>query len=103
MVVIGSSLGRVNLLDAFREKSLYLASLFRLILVPLLAWPLLCLVTGDEILRATALVFCACPSGVLVSILAIQYGRDVEYASKGVLLSTALSMLTIPLLVALLL
>ena len=103
MVVIGSSLGRVRILDAFREKSLYLASLFRLIAAPLLAWPLLILLTGDEILRATALVFCACPSGVLVSILAIQYGRDVEYASKGVLLSTALSMLTIPLLVALLL
>ena len=36
MLVIGASLGSVSLLDAFRNKQLYLASLVRLILIPLL-------------------------------------------------------------------
>lgn len=101
MVVIGSSLGRVRLADAFTEKSLYAVGAVRLLLLPLLTWLLLPLVTGNELLRNTVFITCACPSGVMVSILAIQYGRDAEYASKGVLLTTALSMLTIPALVAL--
>lgn len=103
MIVIGSSLGRVSLLDAFREKSLYLASFLRLIAAPVLVWLLLGSLCGEKLLADTMVITAACPSGVLVSILSIQYGQDVEYASKGVLMSTALSMLTIPALVALLL
>ncbi|MBQ6466016.1 MAG: AEC family transporter [Oscillospiraceae bacterium] len=103
MIVIGAALGRVRLVDAFTDGSLYLASLFRLLLVPVLTFLVLDRLPIDKILEHTVFVTMACPSGVLVSILSIQYGKDAEYASKGVLLSTALSMLTIPLLIALLL
>lgn len=97
MVVIGASLGRVSLADAFREKSLYLVSLFRLLIVPVLTWLLFQVLPADPVLRASMLIMSACPSGVIVSMLSIQYGRDYEYSSKGILLDTALSMLTIPL------
>lgn len=97
MVVIGASLGRVSLLDAFREKSLYLVAALRLILMPVLTWLLFLLLPADPVLRGSMLVLSACPSGIIVSILAIQYGKDVEYCSKGILLNTAISMLTIPL------
>lgn len=103
MVVIGSSLGRVSLLDAFREKSLYLVSLVRLILMPLLTWLLFQVLPAEPMLRGAMLIMSACPSGIIVSILSIQYGKDYEYASKGILLDTALSMLTIPLLMGFLL
>lgn len=103
MVVIGASLGRVSLLDAFREKSLYLVSLLRLIVMPLLTWLMFRLLPAEPVLRAAMLIMSACPSGVIVSILSIQYGKDTEYASKGILLDTALSMLTIPLIVSFLL
>ena len=97
MVVIGSSLGRVSLIDAFREKSHYLMAFVRLLLIPGLTWLLFCVLPADPTLRASMLIMSACPSGVIVSILSIQYNKDVEYASKGILLDTALSMLTIPL------
>ena len=103
MVVIGASLGRVNLLDAFKEKSLYFVSFLRLILMPLLTWLLFQVLPADPMLRAAMLIVSACPSGIIVSILCIQYGKDVEYSSKGILLDTALSMLTIPLLMSFLL
>ncbi len=103
MIVIGSSLGRVKLFDAFKDGSLYLTSLFRLLLVPVLSFLLLELLPIDKVLEHAVFITMACPSGVLVSILSIQYGRDVEYASKGVRLSTTLSLVTIPLLAALLL
>lgn len=104
MIVVGASLGRVRLLDAFKDGSLYLAAFFRLLIVPVLVWLLLDRFrTGPGLLTETIFITMACPSAVLVSVLAIQYGKDAEYASEGVLLSTALSLFTIPLLAALLL
>ena len=97
MIVIGASLGRVSLLDAFREKSLYLVAALRLLLMPLLTWLMFLVLPADPVLRGAMLILSACPSGVIVSILSIQYGKDAEYCSKGILLDTALSMLTIPL------
>ena len=99
MIVIGSSLGRVSLLDAFKEKNLYFVSLVRLVLVPLLTLPVLRLITADPVLLGAMVIIACCPSGIVVTVLAIQYGRDAEYTSKGILLDTVLSMVTLPALV----
>lgn len=103
MIVIGSSLGTVSLLDAFKNGKLYVMSAIRLLLCPLLVWLLAGWMTNDLMLRTTATIIAAAPSGVVVSVLAIQYGRDAVFTSEGVLLSTVFSMLTIPLVVFLIL
>ena len=103
MIVIGSSLGSVSLLDAFKKGKLYLMCVIRLLLCPLLVWLLAGLMTDDLMLRVTATIIAAAPSGVVVSVLAIQYDRDAVFTSEGVLLSTVFSMLTIPLIVAIIL
>ena len=99
MIVIGSSLGSVGLLDAFRNWKLYIMCLIRLLICPLLVWLLTGLVTQDIVLRVTSTIIAASPSGVVVSVLAIQYDRDAVFTSEGILLSTVFSMLTIPLVV----
>ena len=98
LLVIGFSMGSVSLTDAFRNRPLYLASLLRLLIAPLLVWFLIGLFTGDPVLRTTCLLLAASPSGVMVSVFAIQYKRDSLFAAEGVMQSTVLSMLTIPLL-----
>ena len=103
MVVIGASLGRVRLIEAFTEKSLYLAAALRLLLMPALTWLMFLVLPADPVLRGAMLIVNACPSGIIVTILCIQHGKDYEYCSKGILLDTALSMLTIPLMAAVLL
>ena len=103
MIVIGSSLGSVSLLDAFKKGKLYLMCAIRLLLCPLLVWLLAGPLTDDLMLRTTATVIAAAPSGVVVSVLAIQYERDAVFSSEGILLSTVFSMLTIPLVVSLIL
>ena len=97
MLVIGSSLGGGKLLSAFRNRQLYRMSFVRLILTPLLLGLLARLLISDQVLRMTCIILAACPSGVIISVLSIQYDRDYVFASEGVLQSTALSMLTIPL------
>ncbi|MBR1845665.1 MAG: AEC family transporter [Oscillospiraceae bacterium] len=102
MLVLGASLGKVSPLEAFRRKPLYINSLVRLVLAPLVVWLLLRFVTQDQVLLMTAVITAACPSAVIVSVLAIQYGKSGIYTAEGILHSTVLSMLSIPLLVWLL-
>lgn len=96
MIVIGSSLGSVGLLDAFKNWKLYIMCLIRLLICPVLVWLLTGLVTQDMVLRVTATIIAASPSAVIVSVLAIQYDRDAVFTSEGILLSTVFSMFTIP-------
>lgn len=100
MIIIGSSLCSVSLLDAFKKGKLYLMCAIRLLLCPLLVWLLAGLLTDDLLLRTTATVIAASPSGIIVSVLTIQYDRDAVFTSEGILLSTVFSMLTIPLIVS---
>ena len=102
MLVIGATLGRVHLLDAFREKRVYLVCFFRLVVAPLLAWFLLGFITTDAVLLATCVIIAGCPSGIVCTVLALQYGHNAELSSKGVLASTTLSMLVLPLIASLL-
>ncbi len=102
MLVIGASLGSVSLLEAFKNGRLYLASAVRLLLIPLLTWALLRLFVSDQELLMTMVIIAACPSAVLVTVLSVQYGRDSVFSAEGTLQNTALSLVTIPLLVWLL-
>lgn len=102
MIVIGATLGRVNLLDAFREKRVYIVCFFRLLVTPVLVWLLFSFLTTDAVLLATCVIIAGCPSGIVCTVLSLQYGHNAELSSKGVLASTTLSMISLPLLVTLL-
>ncbi|MBR3473642.1 MAG: AEC family transporter [Oscillospiraceae bacterium] len=102
MLVIGASLGSVSLLDAFKNGKLYVASAVRLLLIPVLTWLVLRLLTDDPVLLMTSTIVAASPAAVIITVMANQYDRDSVYTAEGTLQSTALSMLTIPLLVWLL-
>ncbi len=96
MVVIGASLSTVSLLDAFKNWRLYLASLVKLIVFPLIVFAVFRHMTDNLALLATATIIAASPSGIMVSVLASRFNGDYVFASEGVLQSTVLSMATIP-------
>lgn len=97
MIVVGASLGSVSLADTFKEKSLYLVAFIKLIIQAIIGWYLAGLLTDDLVLRMTATINVASPSGILVTAFALQYDRDAVYSSEGILLTTMLGMLTLPL------
>jgi predicted permease len=99
MLVIGASLGSVSLLDAFKNGRLSLVSAVRLLLVPLVTWAVLRLFIADPVLLMTMVIVAACPSAVLVTVMSVQYDRDAVFTAAGTLQNTALSILTIPLLI----
>ena len=96
MIVIGATLGNVKIADGFKEHYVYLVSLMRLIIIPAAVWFIVGLLSTDATLVSTCTIIAACPSAVVVSILALQNDYDAAFSSNAVLVTTALSMLSLP-------
>jgi malate permease and related proteins len=98
MLLIGSLLGAMPLADLklfLKNKHLWLASLYKLILFPLLLLPFL-LISLPFQLFAVAFLVAGMPSAPTISMYAQKYGEDASFAAAGVALSTFLSCITIP-------
>lgn len=100
MMIIGASLAQMPLKELFLDKKLLLFSLVKLLLLPAVWMIVVNRVAEQEILRGVCLVMMATPAGSMTAMLAQQYGGDYETASRGVALTTVLSVITMPLLAA---
>ena len=100
MMIIGASLVQMPLKELFLDKKLLLFSLVKLLLLPAVWMIMVNRVAEQEILRGVCLVMMATPAGSMTAMLAQQYGGDYETASRGVALTTVLSVITMPLLAA---
>ena len=103
MLLVGSSLGNVELKGALRDKSMLLLLGERFVLAPLVMFFVMKLICPDEMLRNIMVITAATPSAILVAALSMQTGKGGEYSSEGILITTLLSMVMIPLTVYLIL
>ncbi|MBQ7473211.1 MAG: AEC family transporter [Oscillospiraceae bacterium] len=103
MLLVGSSLGNVDLGKALRDRSMLLLTAERFVLAPLVVFLLMKLLCSDSVLAGAMVITAASPSAILVTALSLQTGRSGEYSSEGITVTTLLSMITIPLTVYLLL
>jgi len=102
MIVLGATMGAGNLAEAFTDKRVYLIAFVRLVLCPALVFLALSPLALDPILLRTAVVIAGCPCGVVVPVLALQYDQDALFASRSVMASTLLSVITLPIIIILL-
>lgn len=96
MIVIGTSLAKMNLLDLFTDKKLILFSAIRLLLVPLLFVTVIRQFIDNPLILGICMIQLSTPVGSMVALLAKEYDGDAMLAAKGVTLSTVLSVITIP-------
>jgi hypothetical protein len=83
-------------------KPLLLATLIRLVISPLLAWPMISLMGLSGLSRQVTLIQAAMPTAVSTTILAAEFGGDTEFSSAVVLISTLASVVTLTILLAVL-
>lgn len=102
MAVIGAILGRARILGVLGNPRAWLTSAYRLVVLPLLAWLALRALGLRGLDLAVPVVIAAMPAAANTALLASVYGGDEETASGLTFLSTALSLVTIPLVVGLL-
>jgi len=102
MFTIGIYLAQTNPVKMFKNPKLYLLSLVRLIIIPLVSMLVLFLIPASYAeMRMALLIVAACPVGSNVAVYAQLYDSDYSYAVETVIISTLLSIITIPLVVQL--
>lgn len=95
MISIGVSLGMMPLIEIFTDAKLYVFSIIRLLIIPIIAAVVLKNVISDYLIYGVTILMTAMPCGSLPVILAQTYGIDSKAAAKTVVLTTVLSLGTI--------
>lgn len=98
MIVSGIYLAKVNSRSMLTQREFYRISMVRLLLIPAISLLLLCFVPNIFIdVKMSLFLAAACPVGSNVAVYAQLQGKNYIYAVQAVVLSTLLSMVTIPL------
>ena len=98
MLVIGTYIAGADLHSFMSDMAVYRVSFLRLIAAPLIYLVLLLVIQPGETLFVSTMVQAATPVAANTVLVAVQYKRDSELASKLVAVSTVLSIITIPVL-----
>lgn len=97
MIVIGSHLADMDFKELFRAKHAYIVCLLKLIVTPLIGLVFVKLIIGTGSLLASAIIIeAAMPVAMCSVIFSEQYKADVNFAVKGVMLTTVMCIITIP-------
>jgi len=96
MLLIGSLFAEMKKEHLHLDVNLLQFSLLRLVLIPLASLLAGRILGIDRLLIGVGVILAAMPGGSSTVILASKYGRDTTYASKLVIISTLLSLVSIP-------
>ncbi len=99
MLVAGAALAGANLAMTFSKKRIYLTTVFKLLLFPAITLPLLHFIPMDQGVAYAVLIASACPAATTGVVFALKFNKDYTYASEIFVVSTLLSMVSIPLVV----
>lgn len=99
MLVLGTYLAKEKLSTLFTRGGLYAVSAVRLLLIPAASALVLFVLPIDSTIKYALLIAASCPVGANVAVYAQLYDKDYAYASQTVVLSTLLSILSLPLVV----
>lgn len=101
MLIIGSTFATIPVREVFTEMRIYPFTLIKQVIVPIILYPLLQLLISDPLILGVTLIMIAMPVGNSAVLFATEYGGDVSVAAKNIFMTTLLSIITIPLIVAL--
>ena len=97
MMIIGAALGESNLKSAFDVDAFKLTAM-RLIIQPLLFLYVLRYLGIPEILWQVTVILTAMPAAANTEIIAEMYGKDYQFAARCVVVSTIISLVSVPIL-----
>lgn len=96
MMVIGSTLAEVSLKEVFLDKKMYLLAVLKLLVLPLILLLILKPFVKDPLVLGLSVILTSLPTAGNVSMVCSEYGGDMELVSKGICISTILSLAAIP-------
>lgn len=100
MIIVGYFLAKSNLLEALKSYKVYIAAILRLIIIPLLAVALLYLAGFKGVVPISIIIAASAPVAAATSMFSAKFEKDTALASNLVAITTLLSILTMPFIVA---
>lgn len=101
MMLIGFILSEVHIKDIVSGYKIYLLSFMRLLFMPLAMYYLLTLLDYSGYLLQIPVLIAAMPAAANTAIISSKYSGNYKLASKGIFITTLLSIVTIPLIIQL--
>lgn len=96
MVLIGTILAEVKL-KSMLDRGIVKYTIIRLFLIPFMVFIACRLFSVDKVLSGVSILLAGMPAGSTTAILAAKYNGDYIFATKCVVVTTLLSLVTIPL------
>ena len=96
MVIIGAQMAQADWQAIFRNRSILLACLLKLVAMPLLTALVLYPLHPEPDLYCTLVLLAGVPTASITAMFAQRYGQDVASSAQLVTVSTLLSILTLP-------
>lgn len=100
MMMIGSSLAVYPIKNSFTDWRSYVFAFVRLMIVPFVTMLICRLIHIDPYYANITIITNAMPVGSMVLMLATQYNANVKIVTRNIVVSTLLSVITIPIVVA---
>ena len=97
MIVMGMRLSYIGVRELFSDVRMYLTVAVKQMGMPLIAFAILFLLPMDSVTKQVLYVMCACPVAAIVQSFPEMIGQGQKEGAKLVLLGTALSIVTLPL------
>ena len=102
MFTIGIYMAQTDVLKMLVKPKLYFISIVRLLIIPLIVLAGLYFVPGNmNSMKLALLIAAACPVGSNIAVYAQLHNNNYQYAVESVVISTLLSLITLPLIVTL--
>lgn len=102
MLIIGMIIAGSNMKFIVTNKDIWFTIAMRMVLIPTISVALFYLLGLSGMTAKVVLIQAACPTAAITSVFAIRYGHDENMAAGAVVLTTLVSIVTLPLLAMLL-
>lgn len=100
MIIIGFYMAQISVKELFISKNGYAVSAVRLLIIPLMTTLLAAVMPfGNFAFKLTIIILAAAPIGSNVAVYAQIYGGNYKAAAGEIVLSTLLSVITMPLII----
>lgn len=99
MLIVGTSLGAVDIKKAVKNWRTYILCFARLIICPVITYFVFSIFVDDAMLLGVLTILAGTPVAMVATVMAIEYKKDEHFASETVFMSTIFSAVTLPLIV----
>lgn len=97
MLMIGSALATINIKSVFNDVRVYVFSVIKQLVIPVGLFYIVQLFIKNEFILGIIFIMLLMPVANTAVLFATEYGRDEALAAKTVFITTAMSLVTIPL------